>query len=216
MRCGRRLQRHRRQLQDRSGPAAPPPGGVEVYIEDNGHPENGQPVDANGTGSPQIAEPLFEATADVCSDPNIPGQPITRSTRATARFTTTPRPELTPLGSRRPGSAAAQGPCGILGGRCRRQTCSPFSTAFVQRLRRGTAKRVAMRLLAPNAEVVVVTSEHRAASRTRRGETLPRQLRARTDGVLVGVGTSQHSCGSVPWDGCSRRESKPRRAEPDR
>jgi hypothetical protein len=58
-----------------SGPAAPPQdGGVEVYIEDNGDPQNGQPVDGNGTGPPMPPE-LFKPTAHICSDPNVAGQP---------------------------------------------------------------------------------------------------------------------------------------------
>ena len=62
------------RFKNRRGPGAPPPGGVEVYIEDNGNPPNGQPVDGNGTGPPQ-PEPVFEAQAGQCSDPNIAGEP---------------------------------------------------------------------------------------------------------------------------------------------
>ncbi len=59
-----------------SGSAAPPQGGgVEVFIEDNGRPVGGRPVDGNGTGPPM--DPVtFEATGPAsCDDPNVAGQP---------------------------------------------------------------------------------------------------------------------------------------------
>jgi hypothetical protein len=62
---------------DRStGSTAPPVnGGVEVFIEDNGRPAKGQPVDGNGTGPP-LAPAAFEASdPTVCDDPNLAGQP---------------------------------------------------------------------------------------------------------------------------------------------
>src|SRR4051794_16833249 len=44
-----------------AGSTAPPVnGGVEVFIEDNGPPVNGEPVDGNGTGPP-LAPAAFEA-----------------------------------------------------------------------------------------------------------------------------------------------------------
>ena len=50
-------------------------GGVEVYIEDNGHPVGGRPVDANGTGPP-MSRAAFEASdPEQCSDPLLAGQP---------------------------------------------------------------------------------------------------------------------------------------------
>ena len=60
-----------------SGAAAPPQGGgVEVFIEDNGDPVNGQPVDANATGPP-LTPQLFEASDPrTCDDPNLAGQPF--------------------------------------------------------------------------------------------------------------------------------------------
>jgi hypothetical protein len=59
-----------------SGSAAPPQGGgVEVFIEDNGPPRGGQPVDGNGTGPP-MDQATFEATnPHECDDPNVAGQP---------------------------------------------------------------------------------------------------------------------------------------------
>jgi hypothetical protein len=54
-----------------SGPGAPPQnGGVQVYIEDNGKPQNGQPVDRVATEPPQPPE-LFDAAAGVCTDPTL-------------------------------------------------------------------------------------------------------------------------------------------------
>jgi hypothetical protein len=59
-----------------TGSAAPPQGGgVEVFIEDNGRPSHGHPVDGNGTGPPMDAA-TFEATnPHACDDPNVAGQP---------------------------------------------------------------------------------------------------------------------------------------------
>jgi hypothetical protein len=59
-----------------TGSAAPPQGGgVEVFIEDNGRPVRGRPVDGNGTGPPM--DPItFEASnPSSCDDPNVAGQP---------------------------------------------------------------------------------------------------------------------------------------------
>jgi hypothetical protein len=64
------------RFKNTSGSLAPPEGGgVEVYIEDNGPPVGGQPVDANATSAPQPAE-LFDPAADQCSDPALAGQPF--------------------------------------------------------------------------------------------------------------------------------------------
>jgi hypothetical protein len=54
-----------------SGPGAPPQGGgVQVYIEDNGKPVNGQPVDRVATEPPQPPG-VFDAAAAVCTDPRL-------------------------------------------------------------------------------------------------------------------------------------------------
>jgi hypothetical protein len=51
-----------------SGPGAPPQdGGVQVYIEDNGKPQNGVPVDRVATEPPQPPA-SFDAAAGVCTD----------------------------------------------------------------------------------------------------------------------------------------------------
>jgi hypothetical protein len=56
-----------------SGPMAPPVGWVtEVFVEDNGNPQNGHPVDANSTLLP---EPPQVSDAKQCDDPNVAGQP---------------------------------------------------------------------------------------------------------------------------------------------
>ena len=53
-----------------TGSAAPfQGGGVEVFIEDNGEPRKGQPVDATAFGPPQPAG-VFDANASQCDDPN--------------------------------------------------------------------------------------------------------------------------------------------------
>jgi hypothetical protein len=44
-------------------------GGVEVFVEDNGEPRAGQPVDANAFRQPQPAG-VFDANASQCDDPN--------------------------------------------------------------------------------------------------------------------------------------------------
>jgi hypothetical protein len=43
-------------------------GGVQIFIEDNGEPRNGQSVDATANDPPQPAE-LFNANAAQCDDP---------------------------------------------------------------------------------------------------------------------------------------------------
>ena len=54
-----------------TGPGAPPQnGGVQVYIEDNGKPVNGQPVDRVATEPPQPPA-SFDAAAGVCTDPTL-------------------------------------------------------------------------------------------------------------------------------------------------
>ena len=50
-------------------------GGVEVFIEDNGPPVNGQPVDGNGTGPPLTPEAFEASDPTACDDPNVAGQP---------------------------------------------------------------------------------------------------------------------------------------------
>jgi hypothetical protein len=61
------------RFKDTSGSFAPPEGGgVEVYIEDNGDPRNGQPVDGNGTGVPLGAEEFEASDPEECSNPNLP------------------------------------------------------------------------------------------------------------------------------------------------
>lgn len=44
-------------------------GGVEIFIEDNGKPRGGQPVDATAFDPPQTAG-TFDPTASQCDDPN--------------------------------------------------------------------------------------------------------------------------------------------------
>ena len=54
-----------------SGPGAPPQdGGVQVYIEDNGKPTGGQPVDRVASEPPQPPG-VFDAAAGVCTDPRL-------------------------------------------------------------------------------------------------------------------------------------------------
>ena len=54
-----------------SGPGAPPQdGGVQVYIEDNGKPTGGQPVDRVASEPPQPPG-AFDAAAGVCTDPRL-------------------------------------------------------------------------------------------------------------------------------------------------
>jgi hypothetical protein len=53
-----------------SGSAAPfQGGGVEVFVEDNGEPRRGQPVDANAFQPPEPAG-AFDVNATQCDDPN--------------------------------------------------------------------------------------------------------------------------------------------------
>ena len=53
-----------------TGSAAPfQGGGVEVFVEDNGEPRAGQPVDANASRPPQPAG-AFDTNASQCDDPN--------------------------------------------------------------------------------------------------------------------------------------------------
>lgn len=59
-----------------SGATAPQVGGgVEVFIEDNGKPASGQPVDGNGTGPPLSPEAFDASNPESCDDPNVAGQP---------------------------------------------------------------------------------------------------------------------------------------------
>jgi hypothetical protein len=56
-----------------TGSAAPfKGGGVEVFVEDNGEPRGGQPVDANANNPPQPAG-VFQLTASQCDDPSAAG-----------------------------------------------------------------------------------------------------------------------------------------------
>lgn len=50
--------------------APPQNGGVEVYIEDNGRPQNGAPVDRVATEPPQPPA-SFDAAAGICTDPTL-------------------------------------------------------------------------------------------------------------------------------------------------
>ena len=53
-----------------TGSAAPlQGGGVEVFVQDNGEPRGGQPVDANAFRPPQPAG-AFDTNASQCDDPN--------------------------------------------------------------------------------------------------------------------------------------------------
>jgi hypothetical protein len=53
-----------------SGSAAPfQGGGVELFVEDNGEPRRGQPVDRTAITPPQPAA-VFDTNADQCDDPN--------------------------------------------------------------------------------------------------------------------------------------------------
>lgn len=45
-------------------------GGVQVFIQDNGRPRHGDPVDANGTDLPQKKRD-FEASESRCDDPSL-------------------------------------------------------------------------------------------------------------------------------------------------
>jgi hypothetical protein len=59
------------RLERASGPGAPPQGGgVQVYIEDNGDPVDGRPVDRVATEPPQPPG-VFDAAAGVCTDPRL-------------------------------------------------------------------------------------------------------------------------------------------------
>jgi hypothetical protein len=54
-----------------TGSAAPfEGGGVEVFVEDNGEPRAGQPVDANASRLPEFPGE-FDLTAAQCDDPNF-------------------------------------------------------------------------------------------------------------------------------------------------
>jgi hypothetical protein len=58
------------RFQRATGSAAPfAGGGVEVFIEDNGEPRRGQPVDATAFQPPQPAG-VFDTNATQCDDPN--------------------------------------------------------------------------------------------------------------------------------------------------
>lgn len=59
-------------------------GGVEVFIEDNGWPRNGQPVDRNAFNPPQPAG-IFNTTARQCDDPNLGAYQSVRSGDYTVR-----------------------------------------------------------------------------------------------------------------------------------
>jgi len=58
------------RFSEATGSAAPfQGGGVEVFVEDNGEPRRGQPVDANAFQPPQPAG-VFDTNASQCDDPN--------------------------------------------------------------------------------------------------------------------------------------------------
>jgi hypothetical protein len=70
-----RVERNRASIKYRfrnaSGPGAPPQGGgVQVYIEDNGKPQSGEPVDRVATEPPEPPG-VFDAAAGVCTDPTL-------------------------------------------------------------------------------------------------------------------------------------------------
>jgi hypothetical protein len=44
-------------------------GGVQIFIEDNGEPRNGQPLDATANDPPQPAG-VFDTNAAICDDPD--------------------------------------------------------------------------------------------------------------------------------------------------
>jgi hypothetical protein len=45
-------------------------GGVQVFVKDNGKPQDGKPVDANGTDLPQRKDD-FEPSKSRCDDPTL-------------------------------------------------------------------------------------------------------------------------------------------------
>lgn len=52
-------------------------GGVEVFIEDNGKPSNGHPVDFNAFNPPMTAVAFDAANPNRCDNPNVaPYQPV--------------------------------------------------------------------------------------------------------------------------------------------
>jgi hypothetical protein len=68
-----------------TGSAAPfQGGGVEVFVEDNGEPRRGQPVDANAFRPPQPAG-AFDTTATQCDDPNTASYDTVSSGNYTVR-----------------------------------------------------------------------------------------------------------------------------------
>ena len=68
-----------------TGSAAPfQGGGVEVFVEDNGEPRGGQPVDANAFRPPQPAG-AFDTNATQCDDPNTATYDVVTSGNYTVR-----------------------------------------------------------------------------------------------------------------------------------
>jgi hypothetical protein len=60
-------------VKNSTGSFAPPKGWViEVFVEDNGPPRGGEPVDGNATLLP---EPPERSDPEECDDPNVAGQP---------------------------------------------------------------------------------------------------------------------------------------------
>lgn len=74
------------QFDHATGSAAPfKGGGVEVFVEDNGPPRDGQPVDAVGYGPLSTPQPagVFQLTQSQCDDPTM----VTYSTVISGNYT---------------------------------------------------------------------------------------------------------------------------------
>jgi hypothetical protein len=59
-------------------------GGVEVFVEDNGPPRDGQPADAAGFNPPQPAG-VFQLNESQCDDPNTASYTTVMSGNYTVR-----------------------------------------------------------------------------------------------------------------------------------
>jgi hypothetical protein len=69
-----------------TGSAAPfKGGGVEVFVEDNGPPRDGQPVDANASNPPQTADEFRLNDPSQCDDPNTASYDTVTSGNYTVR-----------------------------------------------------------------------------------------------------------------------------------
>ncbi len=71
-------------------------GGVEVYIEDNGDPVGGRPVDANGTGPP-MSRAAFEPRVRISA--RIRSWQASRTTRSTKETTSSDSPSAARSGT---------------------------------------------------------------------------------------------------------------------